>query len=142
LCFFEGTDISIGRGTSFPFQVYGHPDMPGEFSFIPKSLPGLSVHPLHENKVCRGRDLRGIGAREIAERQGLVLEWIIDAWQKMGKSAGFFTGYFDTLAGTDQLRIQIQQGVSLQEIRASWEPGLRKYREMRGEYLLYRDGRQ
>jgi uncharacterized protein YbbC (DUF1343 family) len=139
LCFFEGTVISIGRGTAFPFQVYGHPAMPGEFSFIPRSLPGFSLHPLHENKECHGRDLRVAGIQEIAEKQGLVLEWIIDAWQKMDKREGYFTGYFDTLAGTDQLRIQIQSGKSPEEIRAGWEPGLARYREMRAKYLLYGD---
>ncbi len=139
LCFFEGSIISIGRGTDFPFQVYGHPAMPGEFMFTPRSLPGISLHPLYENKACYGRDLRREGIQEFSQKPGLVLEWIIEAWKEMDKSAGFFTGYFDTLAGTDQLRLQIQNGISPEDIRAEWEPGLRRYREMRGKYVLYGD---
>lgn len=137
LCFFEGSVISIGRGTDFPFQVFGNPSMTGDFSFTPKSLPGISLHPMHENKICFGRDLRESGIRELAQNPGLNLEWIIDAWQRMGKSTGFFTGYFDTLAGTDQLRIQIQQGLSSGEIRSGWQAGLQKYQGMRLKYLLY-----
>jgi uncharacterized protein YbbC (DUF1343 family) len=139
LCFFEGSIISIGRGTDFPFQVYGHPAMGGEFRFTPKSLPGISLHPLYKNQVCYGRDLRLDGMKEFSQKPGLMLEWLIEAWQKMDRSTGFFTDYFDTLAGTNQLRIQIQQGVSPEEIRAGWEPGLRRYREMRVKYLLYGD---
>ncbi len=137
LCFFEGTVISIGRGTAFPFQVYGHPDMKDGFSFTPVSIPGASAHPLHENKVCHGRDLRKAGIAEIAQKPGLRLEWIIDAWQKMNRSGSFFIGYFDTLAGTDQLRLQIQQGKSAYEIRETWKEGLRKFRVTRSRYLLY-----
>lgn len=142
LCFFEGSIISIGRGTDFPFQVYGHPAMGGEFRFTPKSLPGISLHPLYENQVCYGRDLRLDGMKEFSQKPGLMLEWLIEAWQKMDRSTGFFTDYFDTLAGTNQLRIQIRQGISPEEIRSTWEPGLRKYQEMRSKYLLYADSDQ
>jgi uncharacterized protein YbbC (DUF1343 family) len=139
LCFFEGTIISVGRGTDFPFEVYGHPAMPGDFRFTPKSLPGISLHPLYENKVCSGRDLRLEGTREFSKNQGLILEWLLDAWHKMDQRKDFFTEYFDTLAGTNQLRIQIQQGISPENIRAGWIPGLRKYQKMRTKYLLYPD---
>jgi uncharacterized protein YbbC (DUF1343 family) len=139
LCFFEGTIISIGRGTDFPFEVYGHPTMPGNFKFTPKSLAGISLHPLYENEVCYGRDLRLDGVREFSQNQGLILEWLFDAWEKMGRRKDFFTDYFDTLAGTSQLRIQIQQGVTQEKIRTSWKPGLRKFQEIRIKYLLYPD---
>jgi uncharacterized protein YbbC (DUF1343 family) len=139
LCFFEGSVISIGRGTDFPFQVYGHPSMPGDFSFTPRSLPGMSLQPMYENKTCHGRDLRGGGMDEFMKKPGIVLEWLEDAYSRINLGSGFFTGYFDTLAGSSQLRIQIQQGVSPDKIRARWEPGLRKYQEMRSKYLLYQD---
>jgi uncharacterized protein YbbC (DUF1343 family) len=137
LCFFEGSVVSIGRGTSFPFQVYGHPDMAGDFSFTPKSIPGVSLHPFHENKECHGKDLRLNGISEISQKPELKLEWIIDAYKKLNSTSSFFIGYFDTLAGTDQLRIQIGKGLSPEEIRLTWEPGLKKYRDMRSKYLLY-----
>lgn len=139
LCFFEGSIISVGRGTGFPFQVYGHPAMPGDFRFTPKPIPGVSLHPLYENKECRGRDLRRDGIQELSPKPRLILEWLIDSWNMMNKSDSFFTDYFDTLAGTNQLGIQIQQGISPEEIRSTWEPGLRRYREMRVKYLLYGD---
>lgn len=139
LCFFEGSVISMGRGTDFPFQVYGHPMMSGDFRFTPKSLPGKSLHPMHEGKVCAGRDLRWDGLYEFSKRPGLILDWLMDAWQRMGKSPGFFNDYFNTLAGTDQLRIQIQQGFSEKQIRSTWKTGLHNYQEMRSKYLLYPD---
>jgi len=137
LCFFEGSIISIGRGTDFPFQVYGHPEMPGDFRFTPKSLPGISLHPPFENKVCSGKDLRREGFQEYSQKPGIMLEWLIDAYQKMDRREGFFNDYFDTLAGSSQLRIQIQQGMPADEIRATWKVGLDKYRVMREKYLLY-----
>jgi uncharacterized protein YbbC (DUF1343 family) len=137
LCFFEGTVVSIGRGTDFPFQVYGHPDLTGDFTFTPRSIPGVSLHPPHENQLCHGRDLRRTGIPELAQNPGLYLGWLIDAWRQMGKADGFFIDYFDKLTGTDQLRIQIQAGMTEEEIRSEWQPGLDKYLEMRSKYLLY-----
>lgn len=142
LCFFEGTVVSIGRGTPFPFQVYGNPKMEGDFRFTPKSLPGFSMHPQFENQECRGRDLRKEGIKEIAGLPRLQLEWIIDAWTRMGKSKDFFIGYFDTLAGSKELRTQIQQGKTVSEIRESWQPGLSKFQTIRSKYLLYPDFRK
>jgi uncharacterized protein YbbC (DUF1343 family) len=113
--------------------------MPAGFSFTPKSLPGVSLHPPYENQRCSGRDLRVDGVNEFARTKGIVLEWLIDAYTKSGRGADFFTGYFDTLAGTDQLRLQIQDRVSPEVIRASWKEGLRKYQEMRSKYFLYGD---
>ncbi len=139
LCFFEGTVMSIGRGTDFPFQVYGHPAMTADFTFTPISLPGVSLHPDHENLVCHGIDLRKTGIPELSQKPGLKLEWIIDAYRKMNMSNKFFIGYFDTLAGTNMLRAQIGQGKTPEEIRSTWKPGLIKYRAMRKKYLLYPD---
>ncbi len=139
LCFFEGTVISIGRGTDFPFQVYGHPAITGDFKFMPVSLPGISLHPPFENKMCYGRDLRRDGIREFSENPGLMVELVIEAWNKMHGSADFFIGYFDTLAGSTQLRTQIRDGVSPEVIRQSWKPGLHRYQQIRSGYLLYPD---
>ena len=139
LCFFEGSVISIGRGTGFPFQVYGHPALPGDFKFTPKSIPGTSLHPPLENKLCSGRDLRRDGLAELSKNPGLMIEWLIDTYRKSNLKAGFFNGYFDTLAGGKQLRTQIESGVSAPEIRKSWQPGLQKFQKMREKYLLYED---
>jgi uncharacterized protein YbbC (DUF1343 family) len=141
LCFFEGSVVSVGRGTDFPFQVFGHPAMKGDFVFTPRSIPGISLHPPYENKECRGRDLRDQGVTEMIGKQGIVLEWLIGAWVDSGKSNTFFKGYFDTLAGSDQLRLQITRGETAGEIRSGWAAGLKKFRGMRSKYLLYPDTR-
>jgi uncharacterized protein YbbC (DUF1343 family) len=138
-CFFEGTVFSLGRGTSFPFQVYGHPDIQGDFSFTPVTIPGVSVKPPHEGKVCHGKDLRNGGIERIAERHGLVPEWIIQAWESYGKKEGFFIPYFNTLSGTDRFKQQIISGKNAKEIRESWKPGIEKYLNIRAKYLLYPD---
>jgi uncharacterized protein YbbC (DUF1343 family) len=141
LCFFEGSVVSIGRGTPFPFQVYGHPHLTGAFRFTPESLPGFSLHPQHEGKACTGVDLRGSGLERIARQRGLVLEWILEAWKGLGGKGAFFTDYFDTLAGSDQLRKQILAGLSPEELRKGWEAGLDAFRVVRAKYLLYPDFR-
>jgi len=138
LCFFEGTIISVGRGTEFPFKVYGSPKMKGSFHFTPQSKPGNSQHPMYENLVCYGRDLNGNGVTELSHRPGIMLEWLIDAYEKSGKPSDFFTGYFDTLAGTDRLRRQIQQGMTADEIRATWKDGLDRFAAIRCKYLIYK----
>jgi uncharacterized protein YbbC (DUF1343 family) len=139
LCFFEGTIVSIGRGTRFPFQVYGHPEMQGSFSFTPKSMPGASLHPMYEDKVCYGLDLRKDGIAELSDHIGLRMDWIIEAYQKMNKRDDFFIEYFDKLAGTDLLRKQILEGKTPSEIRSTWDEGLSRYRKMRSKYVLYQD---
>jgi len=139
LCFFEGTIVSVGRGTEFPFQVYGHPELKENFRFTPKSIPGASLHPPFENKICFGRDLRTDGMKEFSKNPVLILDWLIDSYQKLDKGKDFFTAYFDTLAGSDQLRLQIQRGVTAEEIRAGWKAGLDKFQHIRSKYLLYPD---
>ncbi len=137
LCFFEGTIVSIGRGTNFPFQVYGHPDYPGDFEFIPEPIPGASLNPKSKGQLCRGVDLRQSFQENNILKPYLQLQWIIDAYNKMGKPNVFFTDYFDTLAGTDNLRKQIQAGKSADEIRLSWRTGLEEYSKIRKKYLIY-----
>jgi len=132
-CFFEGTKMSIGRGTHFPFQVIGYPDQRfGEFSFTPESIDGMAKHPKLEGQQCFGVDLRKV---DLSDK--LDLSYIIDFYNKWEGEESFFTKYFDTLAGTDKLRKQIENGLTMEEIRKSWQPGLEKYKELRNKYLIY-----
>ncbi len=136
LCFFEGTNVSLGRGTDFPFQVYGFPGYnKGDFEFIPRSIPGKAKTPLYEGQVCNGRDLRKWVDQNPPDR--LHLEWLVDAWRNYPKEDRFFNAFFEKLAGTDQLRKQIESGMSESEIRASWKTGLSAFSKIREKYLLY-----
>ncbi|HSJ69185.1 MAG TPA: DUF1343 domain-containing protein [Anditalea sp.] len=133
LCFFEGTDVSVGRGTYFPFQVYGYPDSSfGNFSFTPKSIEGMSKTPPHQNKTCYGKDLR-----EVSLDHQFSLAYLLDAYQKSGKKEKFFNNFFDKLAGTDKLRKDILAGKSEEEIRGSWQKDLTAYKSLREKYLIY-----
>ncbi len=139
LCLFEGTVVSIGRGTALPFQIFGHPDLQGEFQFRPTSIPGTSLHPKLEGKLCKGVDLRECGIPRIINEREIILEWVIQAFQELGSSSDFFTSYFDTLAGTQSLREQIIKGWSANKIRANWEKGIADFKIIRKKYLLYPD---
>lgn len=139
LCFFEGTVISVGRGTDMPFQVYGHPALQNcAFQFTPLSKPGASKPP-HENATCLGVDLR-VKTREVLQRENkLNLSFLLHAYQNYPKPDSFFlaNGFFEKLAGTSLLREQIVQNVSEEAIRASWQPALNVYKDTRKRYLLY-----
>ncbi|SDK28570.1 exo-beta-N-acetylmuramidase NamZ family protein [Microbulbifer yueqingensis] len=133
---FEGTTVSIGRGTEFPFQVTGHPaDSLGEFSFTPRPIPGASENPKHQGLRLSGDDLRSVG-----ESSRFTLDYLID-WQRRTGEGGerFFSraAFFDKLAGTDALRLAILQGQGAAEIQRGWQPDLNTYRERRKPYLLY-----
>jgi uncharacterized protein YbbC (DUF1343 family) len=135
LCFFEGTQMSIGRGTHFPFQVIGYPNEKyGDFTFTPVSIDGMAKHPKLQDQLCYGVDLR-----KQTPPDKLDLSYVIDFYKKWHMEDDFFIGYFDTLAGTDQLRKQIEEGLSEEEIQASWQKGLEKYQEIRKKYLLYEE---
>jgi uncharacterized protein YbbC (DUF1343 family) len=137
ICFFEGTNISLGRGTSFPFQVYGSPKLPDTgFSFTPESVPGAKNPPLLGVK-CFGVDLRNAIADKIVPSPKVNLEWVIDAYNAYPEKDNFFIPYFDVLASGPALREQIQKGMSAEEIRASWKEGLEKFGKIREKYLLY-----
>lgn len=142
LCLFEGTVISQGRGTMFPFQVLGNPLL-GEnyqFSFTPVSIEGMSTNPPHKDKECFGLDLREYDTNIFKETGRLNLNWLIEFYNVYPNKDEFFhTARFDRLAGTDILRNQIIEGKSEQEIRESWEPALSQYKETRKRYLLYTD---
>ncbi|MCU0363709.1 MAG: DUF1343 domain-containing protein [Bacteroidales bacterium] len=138
LCFFEGTTLSLGRGTDFPFQVYGSPKLPDTgFSFTPQSVAGAQNPPLLGQK-CFGKDLRNALKTGIVPKPSLNLQWVIDAYNAYPEKDKFFTKYFDTLAGGPVLREQIQKGMSFAEIRASWKKGLEDFALVRAKYLLYK----
>jgi len=138
LCFFEGTAISLGRGTSYPFQVFGSPDLPDRgFSFIPESVPGAKNPPLLGVK-CFGTDLRDAIKKKLVPESKVILDWVIEAYKEFPLKNKFFTAYFDVLAGGPILREQIQKGMTSEQIRATWKEGLSKFSKIREKYLLYR----
>lgn len=137
LCLLEPTLISIGRGTTFPFQVYGFPDENfGSFAFTPKSIAGMSKYPKYQDKTCYGVDLRNAEADK-----GINLTYLLETYHKLAVADSFFTSpsFFDKLAGTNQLRQQILAGDNEAKIRASWAPHLQEYLLLRKKYLLYPD---
>ncbi|HUX58417.1 MAG TPA: DUF1343 domain-containing protein [Bacteroidales bacterium] len=138
ICFFEGTVISCGRGTSFPFQVFGSPELPDRgFSFTPESVPGAK-NPPHLGVNCYGTDLRDAVAKKLIPKPELNLEWVINAYNDFPDKEKFFTSYFDVLAGGPVLREQIQKGMTAKDIRETWKPGLEKFGKIRERYLLYK----
>ncbi|GAB3508967.1 DUF1343 domain-containing protein [Spirosoma knui] len=135
LCLFEGTEVSVGRGTDKQFQVIGSPNPKnGSYQFTPVDKPG-AVNPPNEGKLCYGLDLSRIDARS----QGFTLKYLIDFYNKAPNKDKFILGtnFIDKLYGSDQLRLQLRAGVSEAEIRKGWTPALAAYKETRAKYLLY-----
>jgi uncharacterized protein YbbC (DUF1343 family) len=146
LCWFEGTILSQGRGTQFPFTVLGAPALKGKykFSFTPTRIPGMAETPLHQDSACYGLDLRDYNTANIRKEKRLNLKWLMELYRAYPNKADFFNnklskqmGNFDKLAGVATLKQQIIAGKSEKEIRASWEPALTAYKTMRVKYLLY-----
>jgi uncharacterized protein YbbC (DUF1343 family) len=146
LCLFEGTVISIGRGTHRPFTMIGAPALSGKYnySFKPMSIPGMSEHPLYQDSVCFGLDLEGYNLDELRSKKQINLRWLIECYTAYPKKEIFFDasqnkqiGNFDKLAGVSSLRQQITAGISEAEIRKSWEPALSEFKNKRIRYLLY-----
>jgi uncharacterized protein YbbC (DUF1343 family) len=135
LCFFEATPVSVGRGTSHPFQVYGHNKvMLGEFKFSPVSTPGASLNPKLQDKTVYGVDLRNF------KTQGFDLTWFMEAYKAFSQQkATFFQfpEFMDKLAGTDRLRKDILAGKSLEDIEQSWQNDLNAFKKRRQPYLIY-----
>jgi uncharacterized protein YbbC (DUF1343 family) len=139
LCFFEGTVVSVGRGTKSPFTIIGHPDFKaGSYTFKPVQIRGVSENPPHKGIECYGYNLRN-RANEIYEAGGLRLGWLIEMYGALGSTPAFFNNFFDKLAGSDELRRQIQAGTGEEEIRESWASDLEKFKIIRKKYLLYPD---
>ncbi len=139
LCFFEGTVVSIGRGTTTPFSIIGHPDYSQkDFAFTPLSGPGAK-YPKLENQTCYGKDLNRLNPRFIKTENQLNLNYLLDFYRDLNLGESFFlkNQFIDKLAGTDQLRKQIHAGLSADEIRFSWEQELDAFKSIRSKYLLY-----
>ncbi len=134
ICFFEGTDVSVGRGTPTPFQVIGSPYYTKKtFSFKPVSTPG-ATNPPHKDVVCYGKDLTNVAVADKVD-----LSYLLDMYQNSSNKDKFFNNFFEKLAGTSKLREQVIAGKTEAEIRATWEPGLSNYKKMRKQYLMYPD---
>ena len=139
LCLFEGTVVSVGRGTEKPFKVFGHPKLTsGTYSFTPKPIKGVSEDPPLKGQLCYGQDLSKT-AETIKNKGNLELGWLIETYKKLNSQTGFFNNYFDKLAGTSKLQKQIKSGISETEIRKSWQPDLDTFKKIRKKYLLYPD---
>lgn len=138
LCFFEGTIISVARGTDFPFQAIGHPGYtPGNFTFTPRSISGVASNPPYEGISCFGKNFNGLDKVMDAEGPRLHLENLIVFYNFFKDKEEFFTPYFEKLAGTATLRQEIEAGWTEEQIRESWQKGLTHYKEIREKYLLY-----
>lgn len=136
-CFFEGTVMSLGRGTSLPFLVYGHPDYKGSnYSFTPQSISGAKNPPLL-GKKCYGVDLSDTDDKYI-RKQGIDLSYVIDAYKNLNIGSKFFTSFFDLLAGCSYVREMIEQGCDADEIKARWQDDVTKFKKQRAPYLIYK----
>lgn len=132
LCFFEGTNVSVGRGTEKQFQIYGSPYLPKSgFSFFPKPNVGAQ-NPIYNGVECFGEDLSAI-----AKVKQLELKWLIKAYQTTSDKSKFFNAFFTKLAGTEKLQTQIENAVPEGEIRKTWQQGLIEFKKIRSQYLIY-----
>jgi len=137
VCLLEPTIVSVGRGTQTQFQVVGTPNSAaGTYTFTPIPTPGAMDPPL-KGQLCYGLDLRSVNTRTL----GFSLSYLMEMFKKTGRKESFFTSpaFFDKLAGTDAIRLGLLAGKSEKEIRTSWEPALKTYKEMRKRYLIYQD---
>jgi len=140
--------INYGRGTYMPFTVLGAPELKEkyEFSFKPVSIKGMSEDPLYKDRTCYGIDLRNYDTAILRKTGKINLAWLIELYNAFPEKDKFFdhtlhpaVGNFDYRSGTSSLREQIIAGVSEEEIRKGWEPGLKEFKAMRKKYLLYPD---
>jgi uncharacterized protein YbbC (DUF1343 family) len=140
LCLFEGTVISVGRGTDKPFQVIGSPKIVNaNSSFTPHDIPGMATNPMYKDQICYGYDLSDFSEAYIKNSGKLYLFWLLEAYKQLKDKGDFFYPTFDKLAGTAKFRQQIINGLSEDEIRKSWEPDITAFKKIRKKYLLYPD---
>jgi len=132
LCLFEGTNVSVGRGTEKQFQIYGSPFLKTtSFSFMPRPNFGAKT-PMHNGVLCYGEDLS-----LVPRPKGIELKWLLNAYKNTKDKSKFFNDFFTKLAGTPQLQFQIEKGASVATIRKSWKHGLDNFQKIRQKYLLY-----
>lgn len=140
LCFFEGTNVSVGRGTNMQFQIYGHPswdEAPSKIKIT--SMPGAK-YPKHENKTIGYTSLQNLTKGSLHKKDGLNMEYLVEMYQLLSKKEQPFfleNNFFEKLAGTDQLRAQLKSNTTAAEIRNSWKEGIEEFRIVREKYLLY-----
>jgi uncharacterized protein YbbC (DUF1343 family) len=142
LCWFEGTTVSVGRGTELPFQSIGYPgNTTGSYEFIPKDIAGVATDPPHEGKTCTGHNLQEFGQFYMTSSRELYLEWLIGIYEKCKDKSKFFTNerFFDQLAGSDSVRKQLIAGANSASMRQSWQAEVDAYKLLRKKYLLYPD---
>ncbi|HEY9543635.1 exo-beta-N-acetylmuramidase NamZ family protein [Prevotella sp.] len=138
ICYFEGTDVSLGRGTDKPFQQFGHPKMTGyDYCFTPRSVSGAK-NPPQKDKQCFGRDLTTM-SEEAARNNGLDLTYLIEAYHNLGIGDKFFTPFFEKLIGVSYVRTMIEAGSSAATIKARWHDDVEKFKKQRRKYLLYKE---
>ena len=136
-CYFEATPVSLGRGTTTAFQMYGHPNMKGyKFSFTPRSIPGAKFPP-QLDKECFGVDLRKTPSTEEINKAGINLEYVVDAYKNLNLDDHFFRSFFENLIGQGYVRKMIKEGKTAAEIKAMWAGDVAKFKEQRRPYLLY-----
>jgi uncharacterized protein YbbC (DUF1343 family) len=136
---FEGTVVSVGRGTDLPFQVIGHPNLQKtNYTFVPQSKIG-AMEPKYKGQTCNGYNLSDFGAEYIKNYKKIYLYWLIRTYQNTEDKATFFDQNFNYHAGNAMLQKQIKEGVSEEDIRKSWQEGIKKFKIVRKKYLLYPD---
>jgi uncharacterized protein YbbC (DUF1343 family) len=139
VCLFEGTVISVGRGTPQPFEIIGHPSLSDSlYSFTPVAIEGASRNPPFKDQLCYGYKLCMI-SDDIKSKKQLNLTYLLKVYYEFEDKPKFFTNFFRLLAGTDELQKQIEQGMNEEEIRKSWKKEINVYKHLRKNYLLYED---
>lgn len=137
LCYFEGTPVSVGRGTDKPFKIYGHPLMKGPYSFTPKPA-GSATNPPCKNELCHGYDLSNTDIEELRTKH-IDLSYVIKAYNESRLGNKFFTSFFEKLIGVDYVRQMIMDGKSATEIKETWKDDVERFKIMRRPYLLYEE---
>ncbi len=137
LCYFEGTPVSVGRGTDKPFTTFGHPEMKGPYSFTPKSTPAANEPPC-KGKLCHGYDLSNTSIDELRKKR-IDLSYVITAYNESGLGTAFFTSFFEKLIGVDYVRQMIIEGKTAKQISETWKEDVAKFKEKRKPYLLYEE---
>jgi uncharacterized protein YbbC (DUF1343 family) len=135
---FEGTNVSVGRGTDKPFQILGRPGYQGEITFTPQSIPGVAETPKFLNKECGGVEVLDVSNGVFFAKKQLNLHWLIHFYETNRTEDGtYFKEFFYKLSGNEELRKQIESGISEEEIRKTWQPGITNFLKKREPYLLY-----